>query len=173
MPIFLPTTSNVLSIFLFTPSPQHPAPSRTSAPLLSTTSKFGVYLYSLSERSHAKSFSTAGSECSSSFFAPRSRGCGSCLALRPAQPTDRSGPQLPITNAARTAIPNPFPAAVICAARSCTSGDMPITATHRSVVQVTTGTSKISPAYFTLILACLFRLIWVYVKLSFTVTSNG
>ena len=75
MLISLLTTSKVLSIFLPTPSAAMPC-AWSACSSISTISfhdipsKFGVYLCSLSERSHiVTSFSTAGST-SSSFFAP-------------------------------------------------------------------------------------------------------
>ena len=76
MPIFLLTTSKVLSIFLLAPRAATPCASSayTSISTISfqdIPSKFGVYLCSLSDRRDpATSLSTPGSKSSSSFFAP-------------------------------------------------------------------------------------------------------
>ena len=152
MPIFLLTISKVLGIFRLAPSAATPCASSACSSISTISfqdipSKFGVYLCDLSEQSHvARSFSTTGSKSSSSFFAlpllfPVADGDDPLLllALRPGErPPDRPGPPHPASPApyhcspanpaiplrARPDCPNPPPAAEICAARSCTSGNI-------------------------------------------------
>ena len=75
MPISLPTTSNVLNIFLRALSTAMPCPSSACVhqhqSFRDEPSKFSVYLCSLREHSRAAtSFSTVLSKSSSTFFAP-------------------------------------------------------------------------------------------------------
>jgi hypothetical protein len=130
------TTSNVLSIYI-----QSPAPRVPGRPFQDTPSKFGVYLQC--EHVQSPSYSTAESK----FLCPSSR-CrclrGSAFAIgaeanREASGSTRTAAES-VTNAAlqtpeapksalrsaRPGRPNPPPAALICAARSCAPGDIPI-----------------------------------------------